>query len=123
MRLSSFILAYHGCDRELAKKIVLRQESVSISDNDYDSLGTGAYFWENDPLRALQWAEWIRKHPNHAKSIIFELDGHKNDDRKILPAMTSSQVTAAFIFPKAYHCERPIARGRHGQAAGLFCFA
>ena len=71
MRLSSFILAYHGCDRELAKKIVLRQESVSISDNDYDSLGTGAYFWENDPLRALQWAEWIRKHPHHAKHKVY----------------------------------------------------
>jgi len=70
MRLSSFILAYHGCDRELAKKIVLRQESVSISDNDYDWFGTGAYFWENDPLRALQWAESIRQNPQNPKHRI-----------------------------------------------------
>ena len=72
MRLSSFILAYHGCDRDLAKKIILGQERVSISDNDYDWLGTGAYFWENDPLRAFQWAESIQRQPHHVKHKIHQ---------------------------------------------------
>ena len=28
------------------------------SDKDYDWLGPGAYFWESDPKRAMEWAEW-----------------------------------------------------------------
>jgi hypothetical protein len=70
MQSSSLILAYHGCDRDLVTKIVLENESVSISDNDYDWLGTGAYFWENDPKRALQWANWIKAHPQHVRHKI-----------------------------------------------------
>ena len=27
-----------------------------MSENSYDWLGSGVYFWENDPMRALQWA-------------------------------------------------------------------
>jgi hypothetical protein len=70
MRPYSLILAYHGCDRDLADKILLGRETVSISDNAYDWLGTGAYFWENDPERALQWANWIKAHPQHARHRI-----------------------------------------------------
>jgi hypothetical protein len=70
MRSSSLILAYHGCDHDLVTKILLGNESVSISNNDYDWLGTGAYFWENDPQRALQWAERIKAYPQHFKHKI-----------------------------------------------------
>lgn len=28
------------------------------SNRDYDWLGPGAYFWEADPARALEWARW-----------------------------------------------------------------
>jgi hypothetical protein len=70
MRPYSLILAYHGCDHDLADKILLGRETVSISDNDYDWLGTGAYFWENDPKRALQWAEGIKAYPQHGKHKI-----------------------------------------------------
>jgi len=70
MRLSSLIIAYHGCDHDLAKRVLLGQESVSISDNDYDWFGTGAYFWENDPHRALQWAESIQRRPQNSKHKI-----------------------------------------------------
>jgi hypothetical protein len=70
MRTSPFVLAYHGCDSALANRIILGKEPVSISDNAHDWLGTGAYFWDNDPLRALQWAERIQKHPQHNKHKI-----------------------------------------------------
>ena len=28
------------------------------SDNDYDWLGSGIYFWEEAPVRAYEWAKW-----------------------------------------------------------------
>ena len=67
---SRFVLGYHGCDRELAEKIVLGRQEVAISENEHDWLGKGAYFWENDPLRALEWARWIARHPQHSKHRI-----------------------------------------------------
>lgn len=51
----SFVLAYHGCERRVGMSL-LRGRSFKPSDNDYDWLGPGAYFWENNPLRGLEWA-------------------------------------------------------------------
>lgn len=61
MIVSSIVLAYHGCDRALADKVIDRKESLKPSQNKYDWLGEGVYFWENSPLRALQWAELLKK--------------------------------------------------------------
>jgi len=48
-------LAYHGCSAETAQ-IVLGGFEFLVRENSYDWLGPGVYFWENDPIRALQWA-------------------------------------------------------------------
>lgn len=52
---TTFILGYHGCDREVGERI-LAGEQIQPSDNDYDWLGPGAYFWEADPERGLSFA-------------------------------------------------------------------
>lgn len=48
------MLGYHGCDRAVAEKL-LAGTPFNASDNDWDSLGHGVYFWETNPLRA--WNE------------------------------------------------------------------
>lgn len=53
----SFILGFHGCDQGLAEKVIRGQEHLEQSTNDYDWLGHGIYFWENDPERALLFAQ------------------------------------------------------------------
>jgi hypothetical protein len=57
---SSFILAYHGCDRSVAERL-LNNKPFRISENDYDWLGSGVYFWEANPARALAWARHLKK--------------------------------------------------------------
>jgi hypothetical protein len=52
---ASFVLGYHGCDRETGEKL-LRNEAFRPSENDFDWLGSGIYFWEANPDRAMQWA-------------------------------------------------------------------
>lgn len=52
------IIAYHGCDQAVADA-TLRGGDLKKSDNDYDWLGTGIYFWEHGPARALEWAEFM----------------------------------------------------------------
>jgi hypothetical protein len=55
---TSFVLGYHGCNRSVAQKAVIEGASILHSDRDYDWLGPGAYFWESDPERAREWANW-----------------------------------------------------------------
>jgi hypothetical protein len=53
---SSFILGYHGCDADVGERL-LRGTPFKSSDNDYDWLGPGVYFWEANPLRGLEFAQ------------------------------------------------------------------
>lgn len=53
----SFIYGFHGLDKDIAFKILNQQEEFSQSDNSYDWLGKGTYFWENNYERAKQYAE------------------------------------------------------------------
>lgn len=52
---ASFILGYHGCDASIAERL-LRNQAFRPSQNDYDWLGEGVYFWEANPLRGLEFA-------------------------------------------------------------------
>ncbi|MFG1346076.1 hypothetical protein V5F59_14370 [Xanthobacter autotrophicus DSM 431] len=55
---TSFVLGYHGCDQAVADDLVVGGAHITDSAKDIDWLGPGAYFWESDPLRALEWAHW-----------------------------------------------------------------
>lgn len=67
MRAPSFVLGYHGCDEPVAKDIVLGKREIELSTNKHDWLGAGAYFWENDSERALEWARHMHEKPQHFK--------------------------------------------------------
>lgn len=57
---TSFILGYHGCAAGVARKLI-DGELFQRSENDYDWLGPGIYFWEANPQRALSFAQEARK--------------------------------------------------------------
>ena len=63
MFATSFVLGYHGCDEKIGEAILSGRGHVSPSKNIYDWLGSGAYFWENSPARALSWAKFLQKYP------------------------------------------------------------
>ena len=48
----SFILGFHGCDKSTVDKVINGVESLVPSMNEYDWLGHGVYFWENNIERA-----------------------------------------------------------------------
>lgn len=69
--LPYFILGFHGCDQTVADKILgSGSEHLKPSENDYDWLGNGIYFWENSPERALQYARHLKKYPARGKAKI-----------------------------------------------------
>jgi hypothetical protein len=55
---TSFILGYHGCEKSVAEAVVSGNADLNASGSDFDWLGKGVYFWEADPKRAKEWAEW-----------------------------------------------------------------
>ncbi|NCB72863.1 MAG: hypothetical protein EOM45_13915 [Clostridia bacterium] len=54
---NNLILGFHGCKKEILDSILTLQSEMKPSHNDYDWLGSGLYFWENNYERAKQWAE------------------------------------------------------------------
>jgi hypothetical protein len=68
----SIVLAYHGCNLDTAQEL-LGGSPFQPSTQDYDWLGAGSYFWENDPVRAYQWATEPRRkfaHPSVVGAVI-----------------------------------------------------
>jgi hypothetical protein len=55
MRYDRTVIAYHGCDALVAERL-LHGEPFKKSQNDYDWLGEGIYFWEYGADRALKFA-------------------------------------------------------------------
>jgi len=76
--LPHFVLGYHGCDRATAASVINGSAQLTYDSHKYDWLGNGLYFWENDPKRALLWAEELKtrtgsrkvKHPAVIGAVI-----------------------------------------------------
>ena len=56
MDYSRFVVGYHGCDSKLARNVLLGDADLTPSNNKYDWLGHGSYFWEHGPARAMSFA-------------------------------------------------------------------
>lgn len=57
---TNLLIGFHGCDKSV-RDAVINGGQLKPSLNDYDWLGNGTYFWENDYIRALEWAEQAAK--------------------------------------------------------------
>jgi hypothetical protein len=51
------VIGFHSCDREVGLRMVSGKDHLRPSDNPWDWLGPGIYFWEDNPYRALSYAE------------------------------------------------------------------
>ena len=52
---NEFVYGYHGCSRDVAEMLLSGKDvSLNSSENDYDWLGSGIYFWEEAPSKALR---------------------------------------------------------------------
>lgn len=55
-KLPNLVVAFHGCDESVLESVVSQSKELKASTNDYDWLGHGVYFWEQNHDRAFQWA-------------------------------------------------------------------
>ncbi len=54
-KITNLVFGFHGCDKSVVERII-HGEEMKPSNKEYDWLGHGVYFWENDPQRAYEWA-------------------------------------------------------------------
>ena len=69
----SFVYGFHGLDREVAIRILNQEDNFRHSNNSYDWLGNGIYFWENNYQRAIQYAQEDSKRSNSTIKTPFVL--------------------------------------------------
>jgi hypothetical protein len=50
------VVGYHGTDERIVRKVLAGKTDLRSSERDYDWLGSGVYFWEQGPRRALEFA-------------------------------------------------------------------
>jgi hypothetical protein len=53
---SSLVFGFHACDREVGEALLVGSAGFKPSENDFDWLGHGMYFWENNLTRAQEYA-------------------------------------------------------------------
>ena len=69
-KLPNLVFGFHGCNQETYEKVLYKHESLKKSDNKYDWLGNGIYFWENSYQRAFEWAKQRYENPAVLGAII-----------------------------------------------------
>ncbi|TEW52025.1 hypothetical protein [Psychromonas algicola] len=69
----SIIYGFHGIDKSSALKILTQEDNFRHSNNNYDWLGNGIYFWENNLERAKQYAIQDSKRINSSITAPFVL--------------------------------------------------
>jgi hypothetical protein len=59
-RFARIVLGYHECQSDFADRLLRGEAPISnwrSSENPYDWLGHGLYFWERAPERAGAWSK------------------------------------------------------------------
>lgn len=65
-----YIIGFHGCDEGVRDNVLLGKDELYSSENKYDWLGNGIYFWENNLQRAYSFARELKDNPRQGKPII-----------------------------------------------------
>lgn len=55
-KLPNLVLGFHGCNQDVYNYVIRESGTLKASNNTYDWLGNGIYFWEQNYQRAFEWA-------------------------------------------------------------------
>lgn len=70
------VIGFHSCDKEVGLRILNGKDELMPSENSWDWLGGGIYFWEQNPARAVEYAiesaerKQFNKYPINAPFVL-----------------------------------------------------
>jgi len=50
------VTGFHSCDKDVGINVLIGNLNLELSNNSWDWLSQGIYFWEQNPIRALEYA-------------------------------------------------------------------
>ncbi|MCG9874847.1 MAG: hypothetical protein MH321_08680 [Leptospiraceae bacterium] len=65
--IPGLVLGFHGTDKKIAEDVVMGKSNLKKSENKYDWLGNGIYFWEGNYSRALEYAIHLKNNNKRSK--------------------------------------------------------
>ncbi|MBR2185804.1 MAG: hypothetical protein IJ857_00535 [Lachnospiraceae bacterium] len=71
-KLPNLVIGFHGCSKNAYENVIFNNQPLKASDNSYDWLGHGIYFWEHNLKRAKEWA--VRRYGKNAAVIGAVID-------------------------------------------------
>ncbi|MCK5876519.1 MAG: hypothetical protein KAG43_02700 [Candidatus Marithrix sp.] len=60
----TLVLGFHACEHKIGEEILGGEKGFKVSENDFDWLGSGMYFWENSPSRAKSYGIELKEKRN-----------------------------------------------------------
>ena len=72
-KLPNLVLGFHGCSKDTFEAVIQNGQHLKKSENDYDWLGNGIYFWENSYERAYDWAKARYKEEARVVGAVIDL--------------------------------------------------
>lgn len=127
------VWGYHGTTLQSANAIL--NNGFLVSQNPWEWLGDGIYFWQDAPIRAREWAlDWsLRNQQNHDPAVVKAklnlidcidmLDVGWRDVLQELSQEFLALVRSIPEFSKLKNHRAGAARGRHELDAAFFNFA
>jgi len=70
-KLPNLVFGFHGCDESTKVNVLHKNKHLNKSTNEWDWLGHGVYFWENNLERAYQWADERAKRGDYDKPSVI----------------------------------------------------
>ncbi len=67
MRTATWVLGYHGCDRDVGEDVLKGRITLRASENPWDWLGTGIYLLK--VIHCIQERDFTKK---HTSSFVFD---------------------------------------------------
>ncbi len=64
------VIGFHSCERKVGLDVLNGKTQLESSTNPWDWLGDGIYFWEQNPERALEYANEISENKQFNKKTI-----------------------------------------------------
>ncbi|WPL19018.1 hypothetical protein Thiowin_04122 [Thiorhodovibrio winogradskyi] len=70
--LPGLLLGFHGTDRTVVERVLCGECHLEPSNNSYDWLGNGVYFWEYSPRRAFDFAVQASRDGRSSRGVISD---------------------------------------------------
>lgn len=90
------VVGYHGCDASTVERVLLHGEHLVPSNNRWDWLGKGVYFWEFGPQRAMDFAHEQMRRGKVEKPAVLGAFIHLGRCFDLTDTEHTSQLTEVF---------------------------